>query len=109
MSLHFGWREQVLFSSWLPKSNGEYFGYLILVFLISFLYQFLSSLNIQKRSLAKKSLKEVYVKEIIMVRIALLKTFVKLLEYFLILIVVTGNVGYLVSILCGHFLGLLMF
>ena len=109
MSLHFGWRDELLFRSWAPMSIGEYFGCLFLVFLISLLYQFLSSLHITKSSLAKKSLKEVYLKEIIILRIALLKTFIILLEYFLVLIVVTGNVGYLVSILSGHFLGLLMF
>lgn len=109
MSLHFSWKDKLLLSNWVPKSYGEYFGYLVVVFCIAFLYQFLSSLNIKKGSLSKKSIKEVYLKEVILVRLALLKTCIKLLEYLLIIIVITGNVGYIVSILCGHFLGLLAF
>jgi hypothetical protein len=105
MSLHFSWKDEMLLRDWAAKSFGEYFGYLLAVFCLSFLHQFLSNLKIKQGSLKKKSLKEVYLKELVSVRIASLNTCIKLLEYLLIIIVVTGNVGYLVSILSGHFLG----
>ena len=105
MSLHFSWKDEMLLRDWVPISYGDYFGYLLAVFCLAFLHQGLSNLKIAQGSLKKKSLKEVYLKELTRVRIASLNTCVKLLEYLLIIIVVTGNVGYLVAILCGHFLG----
>lgn len=109
MSLHFSWKDPLLLNSWVPKSYGEYFGFLLVALSIAFLHQFLSKLKITIGSLSKKTIKDVYRRELKITSVALLNTCIKLLEYFLILIIVTGNVGYLVSILCGHFLGQILF
>jgi hypothetical protein len=109
MSLHFSWKDPLLLSSWAPKSYGEYFGYLLVALSLACLHQFLARLKITIGSLSKKTIKDVYTREVKITSVALLNTCIKLLEYFLILIVVTGNVGYIVSILCGHFLGQIWF
>ena len=82
---------------------------MIFSFCLALLTQWLSSINVPKPSLLKADVKHVYKKEILIVNSSMLKSLIRLLEYILILIVITGNAGYLISIVSGHFLGLLMF
>ena len=114
LTFHFGWHETFLFPSIGPATQGQFFGLLLFIFLLSVLHQglirYLVDLVAPKfYGFNDFNLKTVWQREFFYLWRAGVTMMTSFVGYLLMLAVMSFNAAYLISVLMGIFFGNFIF